>query len=957
MGQPKKRDAAEQQILPLARVLQSLREEDHVDVLIETTISYLKEHFNYSLIWIALYDRLNHILIGKGGITPSKDTAVLQQRLVLSPGDLLEQVVISQNPLGLADLRTEKRAQEWLDLAHKFNIQGTIILPIRYKDRCLGLVLLGSRRWGYLLAGEAKARLMMVLGELGAALYRIEIELHHQQTRRADEPLLELLENLRTLPNLTQKLEAVVQATHKFVLPTRTNIYWFEPQKRYFWLRVSNQLPNLVLGSNNQQAVPGMTVQELSDFYYALSVNQIVSIGEGRSSLKSYFTGKLLERLRVRSILVAPIIWQKDLLGFLAMESKEPRIWTEADKNFVKGAAGLVSLAIPGEGMETTIKKIKQDAQLTSQIAQAIYNEHDLEEVLRNCAAKVLERFSATRFLLLQYNHQQNKYDIFYQTQPYNKKPLTFAFDEIKQVDCELLQQTKEAVSIENLEEDLQFFNWRSPLLEKGVRSLLISNCGQTYIPVPEALLLIGNDVNRCWTTLEKQLLQVISRQIGVTIRQWQLHQHNQQQQKILLSFHKNLSSLKHAQSANTKPIRHLECTTMEQIASVLNCPLVVLLSWMPGDDVAEIIPGVISNNQFTIVSDTPIPLKSEVLIQRTLSTDGLLPLTINDLPPNTKKWLSGQSIGQILVMVLRTAANYEPTGLILIADHLERQWPQQSFTAIETLVTQLAWFRRNLQITQILQSKTEELQQLNWYKHRRLENLETKVTLLVEQIHNLGIRDKELTYVHYQQLRRQLDNTTAAMSTLMKLEQWQFRINQEIMPIRSLIKRVLERVENLLQQKKLWVGVHGLGQQSLDQVSEKTYIQKPSSPENSRYQALAISGDVIKIELILYELLETACERSTVGGRIDIWCRRADERSLEMSITDNGVIEPQLLSQLQQQTFQDMLTPSVFEQSLGLHLLICQRLMQQIGGSLHFYQLPDGRVVSLLLLPLAVQV
>ncbi len=965
MGQPQKPTAAEQQILSLGRILQSLREEDNVDALIEITISYLKEQFDYSLVWIALYDRLNHILLGRGGIAPGSDARFLQQRLVLSPGDLLEQVVIEQRPVNVADLQAETRTEGWQELAQKFNIQGTLILPIRYKDRCLGLVLLGSQNWGYLLENEAKARLMMVLGELGAVLYQIETDFQHRQTKHSDEPLLKLIENLRILNNLEQKLKAVVQTTHEFVLPSRTNIYWFEPERRYFWLRMSNQLFNLT-SSNNQHAVSGMTVQELSDFYYALSVNQIVSIGEGRSSLKSHFTGKLMQRLRVRSLLAAPIILQKDLFGFLSVESKEARIWTEADKTFVKGAAGLISLAVHSEGMEATIQQIQQDAHLTSQVAQSIHNDDDLEAVLRNCAAKVLARFTATRFLLLEYKADKNKYQIFYQSQSHTEKPLTLTLDSLQKDDCQLLQEKKEAVSIENINEtsvetqiqsdetwlllkkvsvdDLQFFNWRSCLAENGVRSLLIANCNQGYMP--EWLVIVATENNRCWTSVEKEILAVVSQQLGVTIRQWQLYQQTEQQQEILLSFQQCLSTLEQTQNAKTQPVEQLERVALEQIASVLKCPLVILLSWTPGQNMAQIVPRVITNSRFTIATETPITLQTEELIQSALAMDGLLTLNINDLSTTTKQWLHGEGIGQILVMALRTAADYEPTGVVLMADHPERQWSQQSLSATKTLISQLAWLRRHLQMTQLLLSKTEELQHLNWYKHRRLEDIQRTVSVLLGQLHNLGIPKNELTQMHHQQLLRHLDNTNASMTALLKLEQWHLHTTQETIPMTSLIKRALERVENLLQQKKLWVGVHGLGQQAVVQASHQSHFS-----ERLKYQALTITGDIGKIELVFHELLVAACYRSTGGGRIDIWCRRLNERSIEVSITDNGIIEPQLLADLHQQTPQDVLTPSILDQPPGLHLLICQNLMQKLGGALHFYQLADGRVVSLLLL------
>ncbi|MEH2253898.1 sensor histidine kinase [Nostoc sp.] len=968
MGQPQKTIAAEQQILSLGRVLQSLREEEDVDVLIETTISYLKEQFDYRLIWIALYDRLNHILFGKGGITPDHDTSFLRQRVVLSPGDLLEQVVIEQHPLGVADLQTEIRAAEWQKIAEKFQIQGTIILPIRYKDRCLGLLLLGSERWGYLLTGEAKARLMMVLGELGAVLSHNEMDLQHKQTKRTDEPLLELLENLRTLTNFNQRLEAAVQATHKFVSPNRTNIYWFEREGRYFWCRTSNQSVKIDHNSSTQQAA-GMTVQELSDFYYALTVNQIVSIGDARSSLKSHFTAKLLQRLKVRSLLAAPVIWQKNLIGFLAVESNKPRIWTDTDKNFVQGVAGLISLVAPTESMESTIKQIQEDAQLTSQVAQGIYREHDLQETLHSCAKRVLVRLAATRFLLLQYDPEQNNYQFIYQNQPHNRRPLTFTLNTLKELDGQLLQRSTQAVEIENLDEDLRFFNWRPLLLENGVRSLLICKCTDDHIPA--ALLVITHETHRSWTTLEKELLWAVSQQIGVIVRQWQLHNRTTQQQKTSQAFEQCLHILTQSQNSKIEvKKKHLEHAALEQIASILGCPLAVLLSWSPGESWAEIIPGVIDDSKFGIISDASIPIQAEALIQWALATESYLTLKVDNLPPETRKWLKAPDKGQILVMALRTNADYETTGVVLLADYQKRRWSEQNLSATATLISQLAWWRRQKQITQLLESTTEELQQLNWYKHRRLEEIQRITVLSLKQIHDLGIPVNELTQMRYQLLLRQLDHTVTSMSGMLKLEYWQLHMSLETMPIASLLKRSLERIENLVKQQKLWIGVHGLGQ-PIDEQSPKNSSLAKGVPTSSPQSALAIAGDIVKIELVIHELLVTACNHSQIGGRIDIWCRRLDasknvnakhssasvgtdhQTSLELSITYNGAIEPQLLTELHDNTPKDVLAPSNLDQPPGLHLLICQNLMQELGGELNFYQLPDNRVVSRLLLPL----
>jgi hypothetical protein len=45
---------------------------------------------------------------------------------------------------------------------------------------------------------------------------------------------------------------------------------------------------------------------------------------------------------------------------------------------------------------------------------------------------------------------------------------------------------------------------------------------------------------------------------------------------------------------------------------------------------------------------------------------------------------------------------------------------------------------------------------------------------------------------------------------------------------------------------------------------------------------------------------------------------------------------------------------PSTLDRPPGLHLWICQSLIQQIGGQLKLYQIEDGRVLSRLLIPIA---
>ncbi|XPM55391.2 MAG: hypothetical protein EDM05_048075 [Leptolyngbya sp. IPPAS B-1204] len=168
------------------------------------------------------------------------------------------------------------------------------------------------------------------------------------------------------------------------------------------------------------------------------------------------------------------------------------------------------------------------------------------------------------------------------------------------------------------------------------------------------------------------------------------------------------------------------------------------------------------------------------------------------------------------------------------------------------------------------------------------------------------------------------------AATPLLKQEQWQFEDDYETIPLASLMKRSLERLDHLIKQRQLWSQVHNEAN-------------------------LSIGGNIAKIECIVHEILMAACLRSPIGGRLDVWCRQLDDHWLEMSITDNGLIEPQLLEQMNIGRGGDLLVPSLLDEPPGLHLAICQALIRRMGGEFMLDQLEDGRMLSRLIIPVAI--
>jgi GAF domain-containing protein len=597
-------------------------------------------------------------------------------------------------------------------------------------------------------------------------------------------------------------------------------------------------------------------------------------------------------------------------------------MWTEEEKSYMQGAAHLVALTAPLEEVEATIAQVKQDQALTAEVSCAIYSDDNWNDTLRKVAGRVCQRLTAERFVLLVYNRDLEKFEICYQTQT-NSRRLTIPYlDELNSIDSQMLERSSEAIGVENLEEDLKLMTWREAFLHVGVQALLVcsTNVGQPL----EGVVVIGYETARTWNRNERELLRVVSQQVGVILHQWQLQRQTEQQQEINQAIEWGLTKMQQIQELD-----RLERLAMQQIAQLLRVPLATLVLWQPGRQTAQIVAPVISAPQFDLVMDSPITVHSDNLLQWALQADGLLPLSIDDVSIDTRQWLTGAEIGQILVMTLRTSPEHEPTGIVLVADRLERYWHERQLNAMTILVNQLAWSRRYLSLTAALTTQRHQLEQLNWYKNQRLAEFQQRLDLGVQRLNELSHKKDALASMRYHQIVRQLGGMLADVSPVLRQEQWQLTNEYQTIPLASLLKRAIDRVDGLIKQRQLWSQVHN---------------------ETN----LSVGGDIPKIEFVLHEVLTSACQRSPNGSRLDLWCRPLDDRWLEISVTDNGAIEPRLLEELSLGEPQDWLAPSTLEHPPGLHLVICQAMMQRLGGEFNLHRLEDGRNFSRIVVAIA---
>ncbi len=928
IGQKQSIPPHEKCLILLNRCLQEIREANQWDSIFAAVQAYLPQvGMEYHLTWFLRYDDSSHLLVGSGGHTTSNNSKFLQETIGLTSGELLEQVVVQMRPIIVPDIRTEKRGGRLSQLAQGLGIQGCMIMPLRSHQTCHGLMVLGSERWGILAKNHEKAQIAILAGEMAVAMDRLGQS--HQTTHHQSigEPLTHLLNQVSQASSFDQRLEITIGELYSFIAPERVSLYWFEGHGRYFWPRLimssKNKTNKPVAGDPNQH----LEVRSCPGFYQALAKHMPVEVAPTQSSLTVDITTKLLEQLQSRSLLAFPLVGNDRLYGFLMAEEMKARVWRNEDKQFLQAAAQMLAMNCGLERVDQEVTRSQANQTLITEVGRAIRSEQDWTAVLKSTAERLLEHLQVERVLLLAYQPHVHLFTVAFQHQGGRRKDMPSPFPGLTEVDWRMVQDRSETIAVEDLDSDLRFLQWRNLFLAHEVKSLLA--CRTTaHLPL-EGLLIVTHQSPRNWSKRDTDMFQVLAHQLGVLLHQWQLQQDVDQQKSLYQTLQWGLTTIQQIDD-----LSRLEKTITQSIAQLLHAPLSALLTWQPRRPVGNLVASTISNPKFQLKTDLKVPVQ-DVFIQQILATDGILHLQMDQLLPDTLQWLnSGGGVEQVLGLALRTNPEDEPLGVMIVADQGDRFWSERTLSVFGIFVNQLAWFRRSLLQIDYLRRNQLKLRQLNWYKQFRIIELRRSLELAYNSLNALSTGQTSPNLppkVYYQQALGQVNHVMGAMVQILRQEQWQLQFTKQTTSLASYVKRSLERIDPLVRQRHLWLQVH---------IDDTT---------------LELTGDIPKLEGILYQVLVFACGRCQEQGRIDLWGRLLDANTLDLSITDNGTIEPRLLAELQNGPPQDALTPSALEQQPGMLLFICQRLLQEMGGSLEFYYLEDQRVMTRLVLPFVV--
>ncbi|NCJ08739.1 GAF domain-containing protein [Synechococcales cyanobacterium C] len=906
-------------LMILQQAVEQFQAQTQVEPLVNVAIQALQTAFDFSVIWIAFYDPQTHILTSVSGVSPKGESEISRLKLTVVPGTLFDQVLMTGQSLAVPNLQAESRADKWQALAQTFNVQGTLLYPICYQKQVLGMVLLGSPRWGNNPRTEEVMLLSTLITLLGTHLYTLQ---DHNQPQTSDHLATALLSSLAKsteLHTLEDRIRVLLQQLHPVFNPSHTSFYQFDPDQQRFYRQLTQQPRGKGRLGTTRSSKVEIEVQESPSFFQALQAGQVVAVSDIHSFANCPVPNRWMHQLQMRSLLSAPVIFQGQLLGFLALECNSSRLWQESEKQFLQGAAQVLGLHLRSQagGSSGSLHPQATPIEWLLSLLSAMGQDKAWEAALQKALLDLCKRFQAQRAILCEYHPDSQQYIPRAQIHTSNKqKGLELPLKALSTVDTQMLTRSTSATAIGNLEEDLRFVNWRDHLLAMKIQSLMVANLvtGQA----PDWVLILGSSEVRLWSTTEADQLQKMAVDLAPLLTQHQALMTAARRDQLTQQIHQSLQRLQ------TQP-QNLSAQLLNILTQLYPAATSILVLWEKLESAAiqhRLDPDPIS---------AAIPEALQDPLLEGLREQGTIPyrlLAPSQLAPSTRDWLALPNLKHLLVIPLKN--DPDSLGVLLLSHSRPLGWSAEPIEPCVHLVQTFAHLYHTQQTLQRLKQNNTALECLNWYKQRQLEfHCQTIMTHYEHLYDVMSHVTPRLSRDKRELGAFALLDSIKAIETLLKAEGWRLQQDQTPIAITTLLRRLLERIEPVTQGRRLWTKVH------------------------NQTQALTLHTAVAKLELILLELLLAACYRSQVGQSIDLWCRVLNDQWLEFSITDAGHVNPQLLEDLEQSRLLEAFAPDSLEQVPGRHLRICQKMAQQLGGRLEILQLEDGRTLSRMTLPL----
>ncbi len=881
----------------------------------------LEQDLGFHLGWIGLFEDNQKIMVGKGGFAPTPSPILLSRRTV-KPGDLADLISHHQTLVQIGNLQEDLRCRDWRPYAKEWNIQGAIGFPITHQGKCLGVGMLGSTRWGRTLDREAEQGIYLFGSLLGAAMMQ---DTHKVVKHDAFiSPLYTLADRLRQPQDADTIFQTVCAEVHERIQPSRTAIYWIDPDRRDFWVRA---MASTVLGLELLKGAISLgqrfPLKELYSLHQALKADRLVSIPDCLNDMRGLIGRNHLKRTQLTALMAYPIIYQNELLGYLSVEMcTEPRLWTSEEGRLLTALAHLIGVTTTQERLYEVSKLQALEQTLINQITRDIRDSLDPDQVLRSAVQRLGEHLNIDRCLVLNYsNTPEGPLKILHQYCATGVIKFTGNFSAPESALEKQGLTSTTPVAIDDVETDFRFLSWRKELSMGATRSLLV--CGTAYQGQPNGILCL----HRCyapqnWTQEERSIVQAVAEQVGVALGQAVTY--HQAKEQAVFEHRLNQAARQIRGASDSKALIH---QALVQLTDVLDSTQAVFLRHETKGSTLTLADSFrrplfrlslfaqenVEDPVFSLLERDSVSLENP-FIQEVLADSEPVACGQNDW----FHWSLGTSIKSLI------AVRVQPIGVILVLDDKPHPWSSGERQLLSRLVQEMTLAYNQACGFEKLQDLSYQLKQLNEYKSNMvgiashemrtpLASMRLHVETILNEPEIDGNLVRELMGGMEKECAR-LTNLLDDLTTLVNLEASSSPWNFQNVLVDSLIQKVVQQVKPTVAEFLIAFSVENL-------VGD-----------------LSLNTDGQKLIDVLLNLVDNACRHTCLGCRV-LFRVIPQGQNVLFTVEDNGPgIPPNKLDSLFQPfvRVQDVMNHS--KGGAGLGLAICKETIVQMGGEITFH-------------------
>jgi methyl-accepting chemotaxis protein PixJ len=383
-------------------ITSQMRQAKDLDVLLKITVAQVKEKIAGDRALIYQFTTSDHGTVlaeaRNSGWTPSLGENLPAILFGLyTDQDYLEAVSIDN----IAQIQTTPYQKQLLE---KFQVQGSLSLPIFIENQVWGLLVIHSceseRKWQ-----EAEITLISQIStEITYRLQSFELQKELQQSVLAKQSVGKVISKILQQPNVNKIFETTTQEIRQLLKCDRVGVYRFEPDwsgKFVFesvgvgWTKVVTPDYKMVWEDTHLQETKGGRYAKGETFV----VNDTYKIGLAQCHID------ILEQFEAKAYIIAPIFSGEQLWGLLAAyQNTGPRKWQDWEVSFLNQVGLQFGVAVSqGEYADEITQIAKQEKALIN-VVNRIQQASNLTEIFKNTTLEIRQALQCDRVSIYRFN-------------------------------------------------------------------------------------------------------------------------------------------------------------------------------------------------------------------------------------------------------------------------------------------------------------------------------------------------------------------------------------------------------------------------------------------------------------------------------------------------------------------------------------------------------------------------